>query len=254
VLFLDETGDPSMDYSRRGQPQMPEVFLLCGCLFDTQAYSQLEGAIRDLKLRHLGRTDLPLVSRQLRKHKGVFAFLDDDAKRQAFYNDIGALFRDAPFTVLAAAIDKYRYWQRYGDGSLPPYQLALAFLMERTIMCVSGRDVRVRVIAESRGRREDNELRFEFDRLLRQGTVFIPARRFRRCFLAPLEFRTKKQNVAGLQMADLAAYPLANRLCHPESRRIDFEIVYAKLHRMEERIWGIGLKVFPEAVSADYGL
>jgi hypothetical protein len=42
--------------------------------------------------------------------------------------------------------------------------------------------------------------------------------------------------------------------CHPESRRKDFAIVQMKLYRSWKGVWGVGLKMFPDARASDYGL
>jgi hypothetical protein len=254
LLFLDESGDPTMNYAGRAATQPPEIFLLCGCLFTAEGHAQLLPALDHLKQRHLGRTDVSLVSRQIRKQKGPFTFLIDPIKRAAFYADTGAVIQQARFTVFAAGIDKLRHWERYGAAAWSPYNLSLAFILERVTKVVEDAGERAHIIAEGRGRPEDDALRLEFARLRKEGTRYVAAERIRACFTRRIEFRRKRDNITGLQMADLVAYPIANRLCYPTSRRIDFAIVQAKLHRSSRGVWGSGLKVFPAAKAADYGL
>jgi hypothetical protein len=254
LLFLDESGDPTLNYAGRTAAQSPEIFLLCGCLFTAEEHAQLRPALDDLKQRHLGRTDVSLVSRQIRKQKAPFTFLVDPLKRMAFYADTGAVIQQAHFTVFAAGIDKFRHWERYGASAWSPYNLSLAFILERVTRVVEDAGGRVHVIAEGRGRLEDDALRLEFARLRTQGTRYVAAKRIRTCFTRRIEFRRKRDNIAGLQMTDLVAYPIANRLCYPASRRIDFAIVQAKLYRSSRGVWGAGLKVFPAARAADFGL
>jgi uncharacterized protein DUF3800 len=135
-----------------------------------------------------------------------------------------------------------------------PYNLSLAFILERVTKVAEDAGGRVHVVAEGRGRPEDDALRREFARLRAEGTRYVAGARIRACFTRRIEFRRKRHNIPGLQMADLVAYPIANRLCYPMSRRIDFAIVQAKLHRSSRGVWGAGLKVFPAANAADYGL
>jgi hypothetical protein len=88
-----------------------------------------------------------------------------------------------------------------------------------------------------------------------EGTPpYFAAERFRNCFLPELVFRRKQQNDPGLQIADLVAYPLSQRLRFPESRSPAFEVVWEKLYASRQRVWGYGLKVFPAASPADFGL
>src|SRR2546425_1263292 len=62
-----------------------------------------------------------------------------------------------------------RHWDRYKKRAVSPYDLCLTFILERVALCLSSQNAHVQVIAESRGRREDNALRLEFARLLQAG-------------------------------------------------------------------------------------
>jgi hypothetical protein len=251
--MLDESGDPTMNYSDREQPQPPEIFLLCGCLFEYDVYTDFARALKEFKRRHLRSPDIPLVSSQIRRWHGPFAFLKDDDKRLLFHNELAALIQETSFTVFAVGIDKWRHWAHY-QRAVSPYDLSLAFIMERVTMCVGPSKGWVKAVAECRGREPDRQLRGEFHRLLTRGTRYVSADRLQGRFLPALECWPKKQNVPGLQLADLVAYPLANRLCHPEGRRKDFDLVREKLYRSRKGIWGAGLKVFPPAAASDHGL
>jgi hypothetical protein len=254
ILGMDETGDHVMQYAGRPQPAPADIFLLCACLFEVKAYTDFAERLKALKQHYLGRTDLSLVSSQIRRREGVFSFLSGEDRRCQFQEAIAAMIRETDFLIFAAAIDKNRLWSRYKDNAYSPYDLSLAFIMKRVATHLSGAGARVRTIAECRGPRPDNDLRLEFARLLRMGTRWVSAERMQDCFAFPLMCRPKKDNVPALQMADLVAYPLAHRLRFPDARRKDFVLLEGKLHRAGKRTWGAGLKVFPDANASDYGL
>ena len=63
--------------------------------------------------------------------------------------------------------------------------------------------------------------------------------------LVDLSFNQKSQNIAGMQIADLVAYPIGKWVMDSNRENPAFEIVKQKLHQKEGRFLGFGLKVFP---------
>ena len=60
------------------------------------------------------------------------------------------------------------------------------------------------------------------------------------------EFNFKKDNIVGLQVADLCAYPLARHLLNSEEPYIPFMIIEKKIYCDKEGEYdGWGLKLFP---------
>ncbi|MDD2224743.1 MAG: hypothetical protein PHP97_01095 [Candidatus Shapirobacteria bacterium] len=60
------------------------------------------------------------------------------------------------------------------------------------------------------------------------------------------EFMYKKDNIIGLQIADLCAYPLAKHILFPEEPYIPFEIIKSKIYCGKNgKLDGYGLKLFP---------
>lgn len=256
VLFIDESGNHAMDYAKRPPPSGDrDLFVLCGCLCRVEEVQELDERVDSLKRRFGLPTETAITSRRIRKREGAFAFLNDSEKRESFLRAVSDVVAEAPFIAFAVVIDKWRHWQRYQHRAAHPYDLSLQFMLERVCVHAMRADASVQVIAESRGRREDAELRLEYERILRDGTSYGAAAHFRRTFEAPMGFRRKADNVAGLQLADLVAYPIHQRLRYPDSRYPSFEAVSQKLDRTRHgRLWGAGLKVFPDANASDFGL
>lgn len=100
----------------------------------------------------------------------------------------------------------------------------------------------VYLIAEARGKREDNELRLSFLNIVTYGTDFIPASRFKKITFH-LRFKPKAMNVVGTQLADLAAYPIARYIINPANPTPAYEIVKKRYYIGPG--WIHGLKVFP---------
>lgn len=85
-------------------------------------------------------------------------------------------------------------------------------------------DLQLPVIAEVRGKREDDDLARTFARDHSQRNAARSAQG-----LSPLDcsltFCSKEDNVAGIQIADLCAYPCARLVFDPERSNTAFEIV-----------------------------
>jgi len=243
VLFMDESGDHNLANVRKDFP----VFCLTGCVFEKEYYKQVaRPSVEDLKQRFWGRTDVILHSSEIRKQKGAFSFLGDEDKRREFYEAINNLIENLQFTALAAVILKNKHNQRYGDVARNPYHLSLEFMVERYSMFMHRRSrfETGYMMAESRGKNEDAQLKNEFDHYLKFGT------RYQNDLgnITNFWMEKKQANIAGLQIADLLAYPIAAKVLRPKAENKAFEIIAPKIdHKPAQntKILGYGLKIFP---------
>jgi len=99
--------------------------------------------------------------------------------------------------------------------------------------------------AEVRGRKEDEMLIAHFNSILDGGTYYVSRARMQKR-KPSFKFCGKKDNVIGLQIADLTAYPLARHLLNPKEPYQPFNIVKGKIYADKKgKSSGWGLKVFP---------
>jgi len=97
-------------------------------------------------------------------------------------------------------------------------------------------------IAEARGKQEDNALRASFQKLLTEGTYYNNATRFNK-LNSPISFRSKRDNICGIQIADLCAYPTARHVLQPHGNNRAFSAVQGHFYQVE---YVHGLKIFPK--------
>jgi hypothetical protein len=71
-------------------------------------------------------------------------------------------------------------------------------------------EVSIYTYAEKRGKKEDSALLDYYNEVLDRGTYFVKPSRIKAYFKS-FEFRDKRENITGLQIADLAAYPISTR-------------------------------------------
>lgn len=225
IVFADESGDHGLVTI---DPQFP-VFALAFCAFDKNAYTdQVEPAFRRLKFKYFGHDAAILHEREIRKQEPPFAFLRQDAAlRDAFMADLNAIMADAPFRAYVAVIDKVRHRARYADP-WNPYEIAMQFCMERLSIGLAAESQTGRlthVLFEARGREEDRQLELEFRRVAANGKRWGWREvDFGRTPLEPV-FVPKAANLAGHQLSDLIARPLALRVIRPDQANRAFDIV-----------------------------
>ena len=96
------------------------------------------------------------------------------------------------------------------------------------------------IIAEARGKNEDEALEIEFLRLITSGTEFIKDG-FKQMDM-PLVFKSKRDNIIGIQLADLCAHPCARHILKPGQSNQAYDIAEKHIYANG----GIkGWKVFP---------
>jgi hypothetical protein len=242
-FFLDETGDHGLAYIDRNFP----LFLLCGCLISEDALKNVESRINQLKRDYFKTTGVILHSREIRKCEGAFQILFDLDIKANFYKDLNAILGQGQYCIIGSGVNKEEHIKRYGKVADDPYALSLSFILERLIFYLKNKDKvsTVEILLEQRGRREDNQLLAHFNSVLDQGTYYIDSQQFK-ARIRKLSFHTKRENIVGLQIADLCAYPLARHVINPQEPYIPFEIIRDKLYCSPEgQYLGWGLKVFP---------
>ncbi len=240
-LFIDESGDHGL---ARLDPSFP-VFLLCGLICSEENYFNMRGEINKLKNSLWGNKEVILHSRDIRKHEKEFQIFFDMEKKELFYTELNKIIQQSTYRILASAIDKEKYIKKYGRLSNDVYEVALSFIIERAIFSMD--EIRVDskqldIIIEKRGKKEDKQLDEHFQRLLARGTGFVTSERLKEINVK-IHFRDKKDNINGLQMADLLAYPIARYVMDTKRANPAFDVLESKIYTKGEKRYG--LKIYP---------
>lgn len=236
IVFADESGDHGLVSI---DPEFP-VFALVFCVFEKTRYTdEVEPAFRRLKLKWFGHDAVILHERDIRKQTPPFGFLRGaEETRDRFMADLNEIMRAARFHAYVAVIDKVKLKLRY-EQPHNPYDLAMLFCLEKLCnrLVVDGQRGRLtHVLFEARGRGEDAQLELEFRRFTsnqrRFGWRSVDFTR------TPLEavFVPKAANLAGHQLTDLIARPLALRALRPDQPNRAADLIAG-------RVWD--LKTFP---------
>ncbi|WP_363350069.1 DUF3800 domain-containing protein [Methylocystis echinoides] len=239
IVYADESGDHSLVSIN---PQNP-VFVLAFCIFEKRVYMEtVVPMVQRLKFDFFGHDCLVLHSHEIRKARGEFSILLNANIRTAFVERVNAIMRDAPMTIIAAAIDKQRHVRQYSDPA-NPYGIALTFCMERLQRWLVERgqaNSKTHVLVEMRGKSEDAKLELEFRRISDGHNHVGPMSNLE------IRFMDKKHNSTGLQVADLVAHPIGRHVINPTQPNRAYDLIEPKFRRNSAgHIRGYGLKIFP---------
>jgi hypothetical protein len=242
-FFLDETGDHGLSYIDQNFP----LFLLCGCLFPEDSLLVMEQQVNDFKMKYFKTTSVILHSREIRKCEGPFQILFDIGLKSQFYEELNNIISNADFRIIGSGIHKEKHIKQYGKEAKDPYSLSLSFIIERLIFCLGTLDSKatVDISVEVRGKKEDTMLLSHFNSILDRGTYYVSRERLREK-VQSFGFNNKRDNIIGLQIADLSAYPLARHVLNPEVPYIPFNMIEKKIYcNNKGKYKGWGLKLFP---------
>ncbi len=241
VLFLDESGDHNLSIV---DPQYP-LFVLGGVIVDKDyAEGPLTTALDTFKRDVFGNTEVLLHTADISRNRNGFEELTDPTFRGEFYVRLNALMRGLDYSVVACAIRKDAHLSQYGVAALDPYLLSLDVLVERFCFELGSEDRGV-IVAERRDPILDGQLELAWLNLKMQGTRYIKASQISDR-IQSLNLRAKKDNLAGLQVADLVVSPIARHILGKADKE-DWEIVESKFRRnLQGNYTGYGLVVLPK--------
>jgi len=207
--YIDEVGNPDLGSSDNPNHRF---LSLCGVILELGhvqgvVYPQMEA----LKTRFFrSHPDDPVIfhRKELLSAKTPFEALRDPAVRARFDRDLLDLMTSWEYTVVSVCLDKKKHKDTYATWRYDPYHYCLALLIERFVFFLHQSDGRGDVMAESRGGKEDQRLKDSFARLWERGTDYVDPGQFQsRLTSRQLHVKTKANNIAGLQLADLLAHP-----------------------------------------------
>jgi len=97
-------------------------------------------------------------------------------------------------------------------------------------------------MAEARGKKENEQIERSFLRFVNEGNDYIPASRLRKIQFR-IRFYRKDCNMIGMQIADLAALPIARYALDRTAPNSPFSLLRPKIYQGPGLVRG--LKIFP---------
>jgi hypothetical protein len=120
--------------------------------------------------------------------------------------------------------------KKYGNLGNDPYELCLSNVFD---LCISylkkqSHANELIIVLEKRGEKEDNKLASHITKIISKGTFKNSIESFK-SFRITFKFNHKKEDLIGLQIADLTAYPIAKYLLNEQALNPAFDIIAIKI-------------------------
>lgn len=209
-LYIDESGDHTY-YLTSEEPA--KIYLgITGIVIDQEYYrTTFHPQFELLKQKHFPHNpDEPVIfhRKEIINRNGSFWRLRDEEKDNAFTEDLLTFLKEQKYTVITAVIDKNSHVRRYGKTAYNPYHYCLMLMMERYCGYLKFQNGKGDVLAESRGKAEDRLLKAVYKNIFNNGTYYRDSEFFQKTLTSKeIKLKPKTKNIAGLQVADLIAYP-----------------------------------------------
>jgi len=191
-----------------------------------------------------GSEDIIIHSREIRRCKNDFINLLDPEIENRFYERVNTILSQNDVYVVVACTILKEPFIRLFSNTQDVYGLSLSYLIERSIFCVDDKCdlASIDIIFEKRGKVEDKNLTKFYNGLRVTGTKWIEPERFQNRISA-FTSRAKKENIIGLQIADLIAYPIARKVLNPDVPNPAFDIIKPNIYSSHGAM--LGFKVIP---------
>jgi hypothetical protein len=240
-MFLDESGNHGLI---KVDPLYP-LFVLGGIICDqVYAETEIEARVRSLKRDLFGDESLILHTADMMRNRAGFERMHVPSFRKAVIEAINQLMQDLEYQVVACVIQKDAHLARYGIAALDPYLLSLDVLVERFCFELQDEMTQGFIVAEKRSPVLDRELDLAWLNLKVHGTRYLQAKTINER-VSHLITRDKRENIAGLQLADLVVSPIG-RFVLGKRPQNDWRIVESKLRRRVGSYDGPGLVILPK--------
>lgn len=239
-MFLDESGDHGLKTIDDNFP----IFLLCGILISEENYKVIREEINKIKRKFWQYKEVIFHSRDIRKCNNEFQILFDLNVKQEFYKAINDLVSKDNYHIISSSIHKSAFIKKYGRLENDVYEISLSFVLERTIFCLDALKNcdELEIVIEKRGKKEDLKLAKHIQKITQVGTYYVSSERIKKLGFKT-KFSWKKENINGLQLSDLIAYPTARYILKPKGIHPSFNAFKKNFYTKNGKIYG--LKRFP---------
>ncbi len=207
-LYVDEVGTDALTHLEKDKHRF--LSLTGVAMLRNDARDILEPALGRLKADIFDQDpDAPIIlhRKEIMGLKGPFGKLSDSALRDRFNQSILSIYRDTPYTVITALIDKQWMARQSHWHLMHPYHYLMQIMVEKYVQFLERNDTIGDIMPESR-EGKDHLLQKIFEQVRADGTDYVNSKRIcSRLRGKQLKFRKKKDNSAGLQLCDMLAHP-----------------------------------------------
>jgi hypothetical protein len=226
LVFIDESGNHNLNYSHIDDPYT--VFVLAGVCINEVDYQFFDRKFKELKqelfddesfIIHTAEITRPSNSKSSHNLK-----FNNPEFRQIFYSKINNLISETPFEIVSCIIKKKEFSLRDGTNEEDPYIFSLSQLVDRIAMKCNKQVCKL--YPEKRDKAEDLKIELEFLRLKTIGTKHFRGAEISEK-IEEFVLKDKKNNISGLQLADLIVTPIGRNFINKPPKPAGNEILYS---------------------------
>ena len=219
-MYIDESGDHTY---HRLDHESKRYLGITGCIIEFEYYrTNFHPQFEALKQKHFPYSpDEPIIFHRtdIINRRGPFWRLRDPMNLAAFNQDLLDFLSQQDYRIITVVIDKKAHIERYGEAAFHPYHYCLVVMLEKYSRFLNTANVMGDVLAESRGGREDRQLKESYKTVYNSGTQFRNPSFFQNAMTSnEMKIKPKSANIAGLQISDLLAHPCKQQILVEKKR------------------------------------
>lgn len=208
-MYIDESGDHA--YSDDKNPAKRYLGLL-GLIIEKEHYiKEFQPNFENLKQKYFSyHPDDPVIlhRKEIINKRGHFWVIRNPFIEKNFNTDLLNFLIKMKFTIIVIVIDKKSHFDRYKYAAKHPYHYCLNVMIEKYCDFLKYHNAKGDILVETMGGKEDMLLKKEYQNIYESGTLFRKPNFFSSTLSTnEIKLKSKNFNIAGLQVADLLAYP-----------------------------------------------
>ena len=224
-MYVDESGDHVMDPTKWSSPDARYLGLtgvvIASDTYRTQTHPEFE-ALKQEFFPHDPDEPLVLVRNQIVGKRNLFQILRDSEVAAHWEERIIRFFESHLSQIITVVLDKEAFLQSSQIHAVGPYSYCMTDLTKRYGQWLNGVDGTGDVMSESRGKGEDRKLKEDFRRFMTgDSSLADEMESLRSVSSSQVKLNLKTDNITGLQLADLLAYPSKRGMLLGNERLID---------------------------------
>jgi hypothetical protein len=247
LMYIDESGD-TVPLSQKGK----KFLVLNGCIVNHSDKTQIEAKLREIKKKYFQNEDIEFKSNFLRYanpdvNTNSPLKLNDREQYNRLEAEVTKFLQSIKVELISVVIEKRSYWEQYPSQN--PYEIAYLYLLERFQMYLKSKDgLGICIIDPREGQVEKTFIGDSLEKI-HHAMRWKDGDFWRKCLniIERLLYSTSEGTI-GIQIADLYCYPIFH-IFEYDKKFTDYwrfnDITLPKLNRVNGKLDGFGLKLFP---------
>lgn len=225
-LFIDESGDHGVEHI---EPNYP-IFILCGILIASKEYKIIEQNIKEFKIKYFNTDKVVLHLKNINRQDGTFKILSDQTIKKTFYEDLYLLLKRLKIKIFASCILKEKFSESFSNNISNLYPFTFGAMLEQVILyLIKNKNDKIHVFIESRSKKLDERLLDYYNNIFKNRSGLYSKHLEINNKISDINFKAKHNNIIGLQIADIIAYPIAKHVINKDAPSPLYDCIKEKI-------------------------